>query len=124
MLHPATLKPDFAQALNHAVRRVSVSALVIRSVPQPTRPVPRYLRLCFVGSTKTSKTLPAKDNCREYVLGVAATFFVFPVIRPITGKIGSFRPDHDSFVTRPSGCRHRANRIAKRLLRRGYFAAI
>jgi hypothetical protein len=124
MLHPAALKPDFAQALNHAVRRVSVTVSVIRSVPLSPRPVPRRAALCFVGAIETGKHLSVKDNHHRHGWMRVANFFVFPVIAAITGKTGPYRPDHDSFVTRRSGCRHRANRIAKRLLRRGYFAAI
>jgi hypothetical protein len=124
MLHPAALKPDFAQALNHAVRRVSVPVSVIRSVLLSPRPVPWRAPLCFVGSTEAGKHLSVKDNHHGHGWMRVANFFVSPVIRPITGKIGPSHPDHDSFVTRRSSCRHRANRIAKRLLRRGYFAAI
>ena len=116
MLHLAALKLDFAPALNHAVRRASVPVSVIR-------PVPRCAPLCFVGSGNADKRLFMKDNRSDNGQARLAKIFLFPVIGTITGAAGPFRRDHDSFVTRRSGCRHRANRIAKRASASGKFAA-
>jgi len=121
MLHLAALKLDFAPALNHAVRRASVPVSVIRPVPLSPCPVPRCAPLCFVGSGNADKRLFMKDNRSDNGQARLAKIFLFPVIGTITGAAGPFRRDHDSFVTRRSGCRHRANRIAKRASASGIF---
>jgi hypothetical protein len=128
MFYPAALKLDFAHALNQAVPRASVTASVMRSVLGARRSVPADVLLCSALCSEhaavKAKILSAQGYCLKNELRQAAKKLNSPVIAAITEETGPSRPDHDSFVTRPSGCRHRANRIAKRLLRRGCFAAI
>jgi hypothetical protein len=120
MFYPTALKLDFADALNQAVPRASV----MRSVLGARRSVPADVLLCSEHAAVKAKTLSAQGYYLKNELRQAAKKLNSSVIAATTEETGPSRPNDDSFVTRRSGCRHRANRIAKRLLRRGYFAAI
>jgi len=132
MFIPAALIRDFSAALNHAVPRAPFSGPVpfpvIFPVPRVSFPVPARALPCSVPCSarllEMAKALTVRDNHPKNAHRGATKIFIFPVIGGVTGKARGSARDHDSFVTRPSGCRHRANRIAKRLLRRGCFAAI
>jgi len=127
MILPAALKRHFVRALNHAVPRAAPRPPVIAPVPRPAFPVPpparACSRACYFRGVEIAKPLNARLYRAKSACDGVTKNFVFPVIGAITGKAAAPARVDDSFVTHLSGCRHRANRIAKRLLRRGYFAA-